>query len=427
MKVRKTQQKLRSTDTLYTNARVASIQRGIGLSRNDRKLLRLKDLHKGKVGYLIGNGPSVRTEDLEALDGAVTFCCNRFHLCYDMTDFRQTYTVSSDQTMIDDFGEEIVSKSAGTVVLVSNERTTLRGDYILLRWDDRSREPFRFSEQPYHHVWLGGSTLFSAAQLGYYMGIRHFYVYGVDHSFKHVIDDNEEDPFRRAKGDENHFIPNYRSGKGWNPQQSDHVELSFQTCDLFLRSRGGWMKNATRGGKLEVLERVNLGDLDLGSSSVPVAKRASGFRNGDFEQWDGEKVPGWDSVGCVTRRCSVRHLGAPVLEMVSAEPDAKGHPHLHQRVEVDTTAQGGRLGIFVYGRSWEKGTLFAKLDVAANGERDTITLSHPGDGRWYPLNIEVDLTSDTDLDTLHYSIGLRKEATKSAQISMAQFGTRPGP
>ena len=165
MATRKTHKKLPRVDNVYTKARIACIERGFGLVGNDRNLLRLKDLHKGKIGYLIGNGPSVRTEDLEALEGAITFCCNRFYLSYDMTKFRQTYTVSSDQTMIDDFGQEIVSKSSGTVVLVSNERVPLSGDYIKLRWDDRSREPFRFSERPYHHVWLGGSTLFSAAQL----------------------------------------------------------------------------------------------------------------------------------------------------------------------------------------------------------------------------------------------------------------------
>ncbi|MEA5533512.1 hypothetical protein [Crocosphaera sp. XPORK-15E] len=38
------------------------------------------------------------------------------------------------------------------------------------------------------------------------------------------------------------------------------IEKSFQACDLFLRSQGGWLKNATRGGKLEVLERI---DFDL--------------------------------------------------------------------------------------------------------------------------------------------------------------------
>lgn len=426
MAIRKTQKKLQDTVNVYTKARAACMERGFGLVGNDRKLLRLKDVHKGKIGYLIGNGPSVRTEDLEALEGAITFCCNRFYLSYGMTKFRQTYTISADQTMIDDFGEEIVSNSAGTVVLVSNERTTLRGDYIVLRWDDRSREPFRFSERPYHHVWLGGSTLFSAAQLGYYMGIRHFFLYGVDHNFKHLIDDDEKDPFRRATGDENHFIPNYRSGKGWSPQQSDHVELSFQTCDLFLRSRGGWMKNATRGGKLEVLERISFDAIDLRPGSAPAGEGASGFRNGDFDQWGDDKLSGWDSVGCVTRRCTDQYLDAPALEMLSPEPDAKGHPHLHQRVEVDPELCTGRLGLFVYGRSWEKGTLFVKLELTESGERDVITLNHPGDGEWHPLNLEVELTPDTDLEALHYSIGLRKVATKSAQISMAQFGIRPG-
>src|ERR1700677_2831169 len=91
------------------------IGHGWPINANNRRLRRLANCHQGRVGFLIGNGPSVQTEDLERLRGQVTFCCNRFYLAYPKTSFRPTYTVSADPQMIDDFGAEIVSQSAGQV------------------------------------------------------------------------------------------------------------------------------------------------------------------------------------------------------------------------------------------------------------------------------------------------------------------------
>ena len=106
--------------------------RGAGITRNDRRILALKNRHRGQLCVLVGNGPSVRIEDIEKLKDCVTFCCNRFYLAYEqhpeMT-FRPTYTISADQTMMDDFGEEMEAKCESTLFLVSNETIRLPGDY----------------------------------------------------------------------------------------------------------------------------------------------------------------------------------------------------------------------------------------------------------------------------------------------------------
>ena len=107
----------------------------------------------------------------------------------------------------------------------------------------------------------GGGTLITALQIGYHMGITKFYLYGVDHNFTYAVDDNEEDHYAKASGEGNHFIANYRSGKPWAPPNLWQVEASLLSSQVFLQSRGGWIKNATRGGKLEVLERVEFDDV----------------------------------------------------------------------------------------------------------------------------------------------------------------------
>lgn len=423
-KIRTTQTKLPKRDTLLTRWRIALAERGWPLAVNDRTLHALKNIHEGRIGFLIGNGPSVRPEDLDRLTDQITFCCNRFHLAHEMTKMRATYTLSADQTMIDDFGGEIVSQSPGTTILVSNEQLDTAGSFIQLRWDDRSREPFRFSERPFHHVWMGGGTLFPAIQVGFFMGIRHFYLYGVDHSFKVEIDESAADPYRSATGDSNHFIPNYRSGKGWSPPQTDHIERSFQSCDLFMRCRGGWIKNATRGGKLDVLERVDFDTIDLAAN--PMAEPHAFLQNGDFREWADGRPQVWDCNSIVADLTGERRAGNRVVELQSAEADPSNHPHVHQRLRIDETISAGRLRVSIDAKCAEKGALFSKLDITANGERAVHTAHHSGSGEWETLDLDVDLPPDTDRGALHWSIGLRKDqAGKHALIAGARTGLRP--
>jgi hypothetical protein len=235
----------------------------LGLFANcDRaELDKFKNKHTGQVGYLIGSGPSVRVDDLEKLNGRITFCFNRFHLAYDMMLFRPMYTVSADFGMIRDFGSQIVSGSEGTVFLAYVTRPGITGDFTWIGAKYKA-PPLVFSKKIYHHAVVGGSSLVVALQLGYFMGIKYFVLYGVDHDFKYKTVENPTDNhYCTAVGDDNHFIKNYRSGKPWCPPQVEAIEKSLRWADRFLRKRGGWILNATRGGKLEILERINFDEV----------------------------------------------------------------------------------------------------------------------------------------------------------------------
>jgi hypothetical protein len=235
----------------------------LGLFGNcDRpRLDKLKNIHSGRTGYLIGNGPSVSPPDLEKLKDEITFCFNRFHLAYDMFSFRPLYTVSADIGMIEDFGPRIVQCSEGTVFLVYKTRPEIPGDFIWLGTKYKA-PPLVFSKKIYHHVAIGGSSLIVAIQLGYFMGIKRFVLYGVDHDFKYkTVKNPTENHYCTANGDDNHFIKDYRSGKLWCPPKTQIMEKSLLWADRFLRKQGGWLINATRGGKLDILERKNFDNI----------------------------------------------------------------------------------------------------------------------------------------------------------------------
>lgn len=217
----------------------------------------LKDLHKGKRAWMVGNGPSVRLEDLDAIpDDDVKFCFNRFYKCYDDTRLREDYVVSADMLMIDDFGQEMVDKSAGLPLFCRNRVVSeVSGRYVELQPGD-TYLPL-FSYDPAKFVSIGGSSVFVAMQMAYYMGVRELFLYGMDFSFSMTLGRDPRYKFPVSFDDNNHFIKGYRDAKPWCPPTWRDISAGFLNARSAFELGGGRILNATRGGKLEIFDRVD--------------------------------------------------------------------------------------------------------------------------------------------------------------------------
>lgn len=224
------------------------------LTDDHDRLLRMENKFRGRTAFLLGNGPSVRPEDLDGIAEFPSFACNRFHLAYGKTRLRPTFTLSADRQMIDDFGPEIVAQSSGMVFLANPNRPSFRGSYVWLRLRE---VPSPFTPDVLEYVFPHGGSLIVALQLGYFLGIRKFVLYGVDHNMS-FQKQATTDAFRSAAGEGNHFIKDYRSGKAWCPPWVDGIERAFRLWHERLEAEGGFLLNATRGGKLEVVPRIAL-------------------------------------------------------------------------------------------------------------------------------------------------------------------------
>ena len=114
-------------------ARILLTYTGLFTNCDKEELQNYQDIHEGEIAILIGNGPSVKYEHLNAIKkDRITFCFNRFHLAYKDLEFRPTYTISADTGMINDFGSEIVNGSTGTVFLIHKIRPNIPGPFIWL-------------------------------------------------------------------------------------------------------------------------------------------------------------------------------------------------------------------------------------------------------------------------------------------------------
>ena len=228
-------------------------------SSNEKQVLHLYNIHKNSRCFIIGNGPSVRLEDLEALQNEITFCCNKFYLAYPTIKFRPTYTVAADDQVLQDFGKEIIERSESTVLISTHDGIKL-GDGKYIKFNRIEKSDPEFSYNILSALPSMGSVVICALQCAYFMGFQEVYLYGIDHNFKVILNPDEANVWRQAVNEGNHFIPNYRQGSSWAPPWIELMEKGFHLCKDVFEKDGRRIVNSTRGGKLDIFDRM---DFDL--------------------------------------------------------------------------------------------------------------------------------------------------------------------
>ena len=227
-----------------------------------------KDKYKGRRCFLIGNGPSLLAEDLTRLheSGEITFAFNRIYNIFDNTPWRPAFYISQDEKML-----------SGCVNIVNQLPLPIKLIPIQLHWyhgidihgalyfnmtgqTSEDVEMYRFSDDVSHTVYNSSTGMYTAAQFAAYMGFSEIYLIGVDHHFQ--ISRNNKGEIVVDNSVKDYFSETYNQDKSQlyipNTEKSTLTYLAMKKhCDL----RGIKVCNATRGGKLEVFQRVDLDTL----------------------------------------------------------------------------------------------------------------------------------------------------------------------
>lgn len=265
--------------TIYLNIRkiidefkYISAVNNFPLTENDRKLLALKDKHKGHRCFIIGNGPSLKINDLDKLKGEITFAFNKIYLAFEQTEWRPTYYVVED-TLVAKQNYDVINNLRGFTKLFPTylpERTNLPrfNDSIFYRivgfgCVSKSKLSKTFNTDALDRLYAGGTVVYGAIQLACFMGIREIYLIGVDFSFNIPKQtDVENKRILISNGEINHFSSEYRKpGEKWYIPDLSRQERSFREARKAMKQLGGRIYNATRGGKLEVFPRIDFDTL----------------------------------------------------------------------------------------------------------------------------------------------------------------------
>lgn len=243
--------------------------KGFPLDSNSRQLLRMKDLHKGKRGFVIGNGPSLRMDDLSKLTSEITIASNKIYLAFDKTSWRPTYYSIIDGLVAKNIAVEVAELSMPKFFPVHSELSNAGEEILLCRlltdWYSPSHFEPGFSDNLITGIYAGESVTYWNIQVLWYLGIREIYLVGVDHSFTLPaikLPDADFEYLLVSDGEKNHFDDRYRPvNEVWTMPHLDAQAASYAYALEYIQNNGGFLKNASRKTELKCLEIVDFDSL----------------------------------------------------------------------------------------------------------------------------------------------------------------------
>ena len=218
----------------------------------------IKDIHRGKRCFIIGNGPSLRNTDVSYLRHEYTFGMNRIYLAFDDWGFETSYLVSVNDLVIEQCVEDFLALdmprffSWRSHKFFPRDLMSIQNPPIFLHTTYTGP---KFSSDVSGRVWEGATVTNVCLQLVFHMGFEQAILIGVDHSFA-------------AKGtpnmtvvsngdDQSHFDPQY-FGKGfrWQLPDLDTSERGYWMAKDAFEAAGRSVLDATIGGHLQVFPKV---------------------------------------------------------------------------------------------------------------------------------------------------------------------------
>lgn len=234
----------------------------IRLKVQELKLKKFKDSHKGESCFVIGNGPSLRLEDLEKLEqkGYKSFASNRIYLIFPQTTWRPDYYFMSDTKLLAQFNNEMNEIPYGNRFFPEQHKKELkRGSFYHTVPFDYKHEG-KFSKDAGKGVCQACTVTSEMIQFAYFMGFQNIYLIGVDFSYQ--MNHKNSDGTYKYQGEQNYFIPNYlKKGEVADMPDVQANLLGFGAARKAIEEEGRVIRNATRGGKLEVFERIDIDKL----------------------------------------------------------------------------------------------------------------------------------------------------------------------
>lgn len=221
--------------------------------------------YEGQKCFIIGNGPSLNIDDLNKLKNEITFAFNRIYYIFDKTDWRPSYYLTEDTKIIQQSLDQINNLNLDYILTpdiidfdynmkISN---AIYFKQIMEKFSDGLPQ---FSDNFYEKTYWGGTVTYTAIQMAVYMGFKEIYLIGVDHNFSMYED--KDGNIIRDNTVKDYFCDNYNEDKEkLEIPNLDDSTKAYIAARKYCDKNNIKIYNATRGGKLEVFERVNFDEI----------------------------------------------------------------------------------------------------------------------------------------------------------------------
>lgn len=217
----------------------------------------------GRPGWVIGNGPSLRIGDLERLRDEVSIASNKIYLGFAQTTWRPSYYTCSDKLVWEKVQPALPGLFPTVIGLSTMPLPQVDISYRVARMlaGHRSVQD-AFSVDCGHGVYGGRTVTYFNLQIAAHLGLNPIYLLGCDHYYAGETGTAQVGEIVRHAVSSNHFVPNYRQpGERVNSAPILEMNEAFAAARGAAEARGIRICNATRGGHLEVFERVNFDDV----------------------------------------------------------------------------------------------------------------------------------------------------------------------
>jgi len=241
---------------------------GLYASGNCERLERYRNHFKGRRVFLIGNGPSLASADLDTLHkyGEISFASNKIYLIYPQTPWRPTFYFAQDTPFAEKFHDLIFAQEEATqlvfpnIFFEQNLATAKSLRFILKMWDSYPELP-KIGTSP-AAFYYGGSVTYTMMQWAYYMGFKEIILLGVDADYRTDIQDKNLKSMIVTDNLTTHFIEDYYApGEEHHPPNIKKQLSGYLSAQKFFAGTDVSVVNATRGGKLDIFAKADFDSL----------------------------------------------------------------------------------------------------------------------------------------------------------------------
>ncbi len=218
-------------------------------------LKQMEGKYKGKRCFITCTGPSLTIEDLEALKDEYVFGMNSICLIHDKTSWKPDFFGVQDDAVYEKIQDTLRTTDNGIVFLPHEYKKKygapadwisfpICGSYHLWECYRLKKYFSKFSKDCYVKVYDGFSITITLVQLAFYLGFDEIYLLGADCSYQ---------------GEKQHFIETGHVSDYTNT--GDRFMATYSQLKEFADKKNLKIYNATRGGYLEVFQRVNFDEV----------------------------------------------------------------------------------------------------------------------------------------------------------------------
>jgi len=257
----------------------------LGLKNNGRpglipgdasRLEALRNLHRGKRCFVIGNGPSLRQTPVEHLRHEVTIGSNGLYKAFQKWGFSTQYLLFEDIEQTELHGSSLRGVQGPLKIAAVHNAHSIAGPWQsdLIFMNARLADEYywsslgiQFSRDFPSIVYLGSTVTYIALQLAYHLGCDPVILVGVDFDYGPLADKYRPGKITVDESDlsilqQTHFSENYyKKGDLMGVPDYAKQQRAFEVAGAAFDSDGRTVLNATIGGKLEVFDRITYADL----------------------------------------------------------------------------------------------------------------------------------------------------------------------